>query len=76
MPWIVKTRQEVNERGLSRTRLADQSHEVAGLHREIDSAQHRFFSVTEVHVFVTNVRAGSAQRQRPGRIDDRALHLE
>ena len=48
---VVKTQQQIGQRGFAGTAGADERDELAGFDREIDVAQHRFFAVAEIKIF-------------------------
>ncbi len=52
---VVKTQQQVGERGFAGTAGADERDELAGLDGEVDVVQHRLFAVIEIHIFNDDV---------------------
>lgn len=59
---IVKPREQIRERGLSRARAADQRDQLPGFDGEIDAAQDGFLAIGEMDIFELDVGVRSLDR--------------
>src|SRR5207302_4059404 len=69
---IIESQEQIRKRGLARSSLAYESHQMTGLDREIDSAQNRLFAIIKMNVLEVNVRPIGLKRLGGDRIFDGA----